>query len=142
MTMAVFCENGHELTADGGAVRFCRICGAPLLRKCPDGHLSGADKRYCRVCGKPMGTTIPGIEGSVQLAPRGPAPITPQTTTPLSQRPDDREPVAPVPGPAPITPQARTPLSQRPDDREPATPVPVAPITLPEPALSGPSEDP
>jgi hypothetical protein len=97
------CEKGHQVTAGAGAVNFCRICGAPLLRKCPEGHLSKADGRFCRVCGRPMGITVSEIEPPVEPQPVASAPIGTETSTKLSQRAEDHGTTTPdlVAAPAP-----------------------------------------
>ena len=93
----MLCEKGHQVTADADAVNFCRICGAPLLRKCPEGHLSKADGRFCRVCGKPMGITASENEPSVRPEPVASARIGTETTMKLSQRAEDHGTTSPDP---------------------------------------------
>ena len=55
----IVCPNGHDAPVNVDTARFCRVCGGPLLRKCPEGHLSAADGRFCRTCGAVMGGDPP-----------------------------------------------------------------------------------
>jgi hypothetical protein len=49
--MEVTCANGHAVDVTGPAVRFCRLCGAPLPRRCPNGHPVSDRAKFCGMCG-------------------------------------------------------------------------------------------
>ncbi len=75
----VFCPNGHPVPADATNARFCRSCGEPLLRHCPDGHTSVASGKFCTTCGTTMETgsveataAVPAVSAVAAIVPESP----------------------------------------------------------------------
>jgi hypothetical protein len=76
------CINGHEAEPGLLGSRFCTICGAPMMVRCPNGHEVVA-AAHCTVCGLPLmaDTGIPEAETTaetVALGPTDPAPKPPR----------------------------------------------------------------
>jgi len=55
----ISCPNGHQVPVNAGAGKFCQVCGASLLKRCPVGHLSRATGPFCGTCGASMETVPP-----------------------------------------------------------------------------------
>ncbi len=83
---AAICKNGHVDTSDtssGVSGKFCKICGAEIINKCPqcgveiqgDYRTTGvvmlgfayAPPSYCHNCGKPYPWTLARIEAAKML---------------------------------------------------------------------------
>jgi serine/threonine protein kinase len=46
------CRNGHLAPIGAEPKPFCRICGAPMLTECEEGHQMPAVATFCPVCGR------------------------------------------------------------------------------------------
>ena len=46
------CRNGHPAPIGAEPKPFCRICGAPMLTECEEGHQMPAVATFCPVCGR------------------------------------------------------------------------------------------
>lgn len=115
----IICENGHEVAADASAVNFCRICGALLLRECPEGHLSPVTAQYCRECGRPIETTVSGAAATFRQVPDTSAPTDTYAARTRIDKPSENygttQPVPAIPidrlGSAPTGPRTGSPTA-------------------------------
>jgi predicted RNA-binding Zn-ribbon protein involved in translation (DUF1610 family) len=48
------CANGHSAEVASATSKFCPVCGAGLLGRCPNGHETSST--YCGICGEPAVT--------------------------------------------------------------------------------------
>jgi hypothetical protein len=48
----LICRNGHPAPTGAEPKPFCRICGAPMLTECEEGHQMPAVAAFCPVCGR------------------------------------------------------------------------------------------
>lgn len=57
------CANGHEAAPGLPRAKFCTVCGAPMMVRCPNGHEVAA-AAHCTVCGLPLtaDAVTPGAE--------------------------------------------------------------------------------
>ncbi len=105
--MALTCPNGHAAAGS----KFCRQCGASLVRTCPNGHQVPPQVRFCPLCGLPVD---PGDEagppagGTLRAAP-------PQIPEPAPQWPGPAD-ALPVGRPLPLSWSALGELPYRPED--------------------------
>ena len=117
--MEVTCANGHAVDVTGPAVRFCRLCGAPLPRRCPNDHPVSDRAKFCGMCGASVVAPVAPPTGI--LTSGADRPTTAPTVVDAARRPTDattyqapthHEPTQPGPsGPTgPLAGSAATPI--------------------------------